>query len=87
MKDQDNGAPNGASMSEDRNPNQPTDRQVYFGEALGLSVPAIVKLNKTYGRVAVLSAMEQIHGFPPPDDVVSNYAYVATVASFKVVGS
>jgi len=69
------------------NPFQPTDRQMYFGERLGIDVPAIVKMNKTHGVPAVLSAMEQVHGFPPPDGIGNAYAYVDTVASFKAAGA
>jgi hypothetical protein len=65
------------------NPNQPTDRQMYFGERLGISVPGIVKLNKTYGRERVLSALEEVHGFPPPNALENPYAYVAAVAWSK----
>lgn len=72
--------------STDKNPNQPTDRQMYFGDRLGLDPAAIVKLNKSWGRPFVLAAMEQLHGFPPEEDVENPYAWVATVASFKAAG-
>jgi hypothetical protein len=65
------------------NPNQPTDRQMYFGDRLGLSVPAIVKLNKTKGRANVLAAMETVHGFYQGDEIVNVFGYIAAVAEFK----
>lgn len=72
-----------AARSADNNPNQPTDRQLYFDARFALGAPAIVKLNRTYGRVAVSSAMEQLHGFPPAEPVQDHYGWIATVASAK----
>lgn len=69
------------------NPNQPLERQLYFGEKLGLGIPAIVKLNREHGRPSVLSAMEQVHGFPPEDEIADMFGYIATVADFKAVGA
>ena len=82
-----NGEAKTAARSTDNNPNQPSDRQLYFDQDLALGIPAIVKLNIKYGRPAVLSAMEQIHGFPPEGGVDDAYAYVASVASFKAAAS
>lgn len=76
----------GGSSTKDKNPNQPTDRQVYFADRLGLTIPAVVKLNKSWGRPYVLAAMEQLHGFPPEEPVENPYAYLATVASMKAAG-
>lgn len=78
---------NTASRSNGNNPNQPTDRQLYFDERFGLGIPAIVKLNRDHGRAAVLSAMEQLYGFPPADPVDDIYGWIATVADFKAVGA
>lgn len=70
----------------DTNPNQPLERQLYFGEKLDVSIPSIVKLNKAHGREFVLLAMEQLHGFPPEEPVENIYAYLDSVASFKKAG-
>lgn len=79
--------PKAASPS-DRNPNQPTDDQLYLAERLDetLTPAAIVKLNKAHGRQHVLDAMRQLHGFPPADPVVRTYSYLDTVAAFKAAG-
>jgi hypothetical protein len=68
------------------NPYQPTDRQMYFGDRLEVSVPQIVKLNRTYGREVVLETMSQLHAFPPAEPVENVYAWLQTVASFKAAG-
>jgi len=72
-----------AARSTDNNPNQPTDRQLHFDERFRIGIPAIVKLNKAYGREVVSSAMEQLHGFPPAERVEDHYGWIATVASAK----
>lgn len=85
MNDQEPTAP---SASLDTNPNQPTPDQLYLAERLDetLTPAAIVKLNKAHGRINVLEAMRQLHGFPPEDPVVRIYSWLDTVASFKAAG-
>lgn len=68
------------------NPHQPLERQLYFGERLDVTIPAIVKLNKAHGREFVLSAMEQLHGFPPEEPIVNTFAWLSSVAAFKKAG-
>lgn len=72
-----------AARSVDNNPNQPLETQLHFDRKLELGTPAIVKLNKAYGRTYVLEAMRQVCGSPPADPIAEMYAYVASVASFK----
>jgi hypothetical protein len=72
-----------AARSVDNNPNQPLETQLHFDEQFGLGIPAIVKLNQTYGREHVLEAMRQVHGSPPAEPITDHYGYIATVASFK----
>ncbi len=86
MTDNVKSAPDGASM--DPNPYQPTPDQMYLAERLdeNLTPAAIVKLNKAHGRVNVLEAMRQLHGFPPEEPVENFYPWIDTVASLKAAG-
>lgn len=78
---------NTRTASSNNNPLQPTDRQMFFAERLDVTVAQVVKLNREYGTPAVLSAMEQMHGFPPEGAVENVYGYLRTVASFKKAGA
>lgn len=68
---------------DDPNPNQPTHDQLFLGERLAISVPAIVKLNKRWGRVLVTDAMRRLHGFPPEDGIENVYAYLVTLCELQ----
>jgi hypothetical protein len=69
----------------DNNPNQPSHDQLYLAEKLDLSFPAVVKLNKRFGRQVVSDSMRHLHGFPPEDGVESVYAYLQTLCELKEV--
>lgn len=81
-----NGLETPRSASLNNNPLQPTDRQVYFAERLGVTIAQVVKLNREYGTEAALAAMQQLHGFPPEEQVENVYGYLRTVAGFKKAG-
>ena len=59
---------------------------MYFAARLGLTGAQVKKLNRDYGTEAALSAMEQLHGFPPAEPVENVYGYLRTVADFKRAG-
>jgi hypothetical protein len=68
--------------------NRPDHDQVSLAEKItatwnaspsNLGLPALQRLNNTFGRPAVADALRSLHGFPPEEAVRSPYAYVESI--------
>ena len=74
--------------------NRPTHDQIYLAEKLnyysdggkrGFITPAAIqRWNMRYGVSLVSDALRQLHGFPPENEVISPYSYVAAILKNSV---
>jgi hypothetical protein len=65
--------------------NRPDHDETYLDERIAehwdhapIGVKGLQRLNTQYGRVAVLGALRQLHGFPP-DELYTAFGYVVKV--------
>jgi hypothetical protein len=73
--------------------NRPDHDQVSLAEKItatwnatpsNLGLPALQRLNNTFGRPAVTDALRSLHGFPPEEAVRSPFAYVESICQAAV---
>ncbi len=59
---------------------RPDSDQVYLASRISerLSIPALQKLNTTYGRIAVTNALRLMRGFPPKE-LKAPYPYLVAL--------